>query len=103
MARDSWDDYTALLARIRHEYDRLPHVPWFKQAYIGKSMGDTIRSEEDALLYMADPEYAASLGITPPLCRKCGGEIRRPPSTWTGEPLVHAIPKYGCRNGSDDG
>jgi len=54
---------------------------------------------EDVVLFLADPNFAAELGIEAPLCVKCGGEIREPPSDWDGEnPLRHLIPLVCERN-----
>ena len=54
---------------------------------------------EDTALYLADPDFALSLGIEPPLCSLCGAPVRSPPLDWDGATkLRHLIPKYGCSN-----
>ncbi len=50
-------------------------------------------SPEDVALYLADPQFAASLGADPPRCMNCQGIIKNPPPEWDGEqPLRHLIP-----------
>lgn len=50
-------------------------------------------SGEDVALFLADPEFAQSLGIEAPTCARCGGAIKVPPLNWDGTTqLVHLIP-----------
>lgn len=54
-------------------------------------------SEEDLLLFRLDREFAISIGIKPPRCYKCNGDILSPPGDWNGkDALRHALPEYGC-------
>lgn len=36
------EDHSALLARIRDEYERLPTADWFQEVYEGKSLGESL-------------------------------------------------------------
>lgn len=46
---------------------------------------------EDRVLYMVDPDFAIELGVEPPKCVVCGGQIRTPPADWDGGSLRHMI------------
>lgn len=55
-------------------------------------------SPEDVALYRADPDYAATLGIDPPTCTQCGGEIKDPPPDWDGKAPLRHLFAFVCRD-----